>query len=90
MSVGIGTDGTAGEKIIATVPKNARERVVVVLHSYRGHELLGLKVQWRAHEDDEWKWSAKGFSIRTDRAPELAAAIVRAVKAISPTWRPAA
>ncbi len=84
------TTPTETQRVLGDFRKNSRERVVVVLHKYRGHELLGIRVQWRADESGEWKWSTKGLTVGIDKLPDLLALLTKAMETVSPTWRPAA
>ncbi len=73
---------TETQRVLGDFRKNSRERVVVTLHSYRGHDLLGIRVQWRVDEHDEWKWSTKGLTIGIDKLPDLLALLTRAMEVV--------
>ena len=60
-------------KLIAIVPKNARERVQVSLTRYHEHDLVDVRVY--ADNGEEWVATAKGVALRTVMLPALAVAL---------------
>ena len=63
-------------KVVATFPKNARERVQVELTRYREHDLVDLRVYVDTGAD--WVPTPKGVALRVALLPELVAALTEA------------
>lgn len=64
--------------------KNITEKVKVELLSYRGIEVINIRVYYNTDETkDEWKPTQKGITMRTDLIPEIKKAIDKAYK----EWR---
>ncbi len=63
-------------KLIATIPKNARERVQVELTEFNGHNLLAIRVF--ADNGAKWVPTKKGVTVRVDMLPALIAALTEA------------
>jgi len=61
----------------------------VTLEEWHGRRILNVRVYFRA-EDGEMRPSRKGLAMSVDRLPELLAVLSEAMRAASPTWRPAA
>ena len=68
-----------GDIIVASFAKNQRERVRVALGTYRGVETAGVRLFARTESGDVP--TRAGLTIRRELLPELAAALVAAVKA---------
>jgi hypothetical protein len=62
--------------IIATIPKNARERVQIELTEFNGHNLLAIRVF--ADNGAKWVPTRKGITVRAGMLPDLAAALTAA------------
>ena len=61
-------------KVVATLQKNARERLNVTLTEYRGHELVDMRVYFE-DADGDWRPSRKGLTLSRALLPELVAAL---------------
>jgi len=57
--------------VIATIPKNKTENVVVSLSEFNGHHLLDVRVFAAFVQGDEPKPTKKGISIAIGRLPAL-------------------
>ncbi|WP_297754627.1 transcriptional coactivator p15/PC4 family protein [uncultured Shimia sp.] len=62
---------------IATIPKNSKEEFRVSLDEFRGHQLLNVRVWYRA-EDDEMRPGRQGIALRLALLPDLARALEKA------------
>jgi len=65
------------ENIVAEFDKNSGEKLRVSLGSYRGHDLVNLRV-WFRGEDDQWHPTRKGVAISTELLPDLIDALEKA------------
>lgn len=63
--------------LVATIEKNARERVQIELTDYKGHDLIGVRV-YADKGGDEWVATPKGLSLRVGMLPELVKALATA------------
>ena len=61
-------------KVLATIAKNAREKIVIAETEYEGYELIDVRVHY-LDESDELKPTRKGISMQRDSFPEFAEAI---------------
>ena len=66
------------EKLIETIPKNAREEIRVALTAYQGHDLCDIRVFAEPYAGDEWVATKKGISLSVAKLPELIAALQQA------------
>jgi Transcriptional Coactivator p15 (PC4) len=64
----------APSQIIARVPKNKRESVVVALGAFMGTPLVHVRIHY-TDEKGEDRPTAKGICVNVDRLPELRAAV---------------
>lgn len=67
------------EQVVAEFAKNSREVVRVYLHEYEGHDLVGVRVFYRA-EGGELRPGKAGLNLRVALLPALLAAIERAAE----------
>ena len=58
---------------IATIPKNASERIQVDFTEFKGRDLLDVRVYYTDVAGDEWKPTRKGLTVR--RNPETIRAL---------------
>jgi hypothetical protein len=65
------------EALVARIPKNPTEEVRVALTSYRGHDLVDIRVFYQ-DEQGEWRPTKRGVSISVDSFTELREAITKA------------
>jgi hypothetical protein len=65
------------EALVARIPKNPTEEVRVALTSYRGHDLVDIRVFFQ-DEQGEWRPTKRGVSISVDSFAELREAITKA------------
>jgi hypothetical protein len=65
------------EALVARIAKNPTEEVRVSLTSYRGHDLVDIRVFFQ-DEQGEWRPTKRGVSLSVDSFAELREAIVKA------------
>ena len=63
-------------KIIATIPKNARESVKIELTEFKGHDLVDLRVY--ADNGAKLVPTRKGITVGVNMLPSLVAALTEA------------
>jgi hypothetical protein len=66
------------EKTISTIPKSQREELRVSLTEYQGHDLVDVRVYFRAHydcEDKPMKPGKKGIAVKIGQLPDLISAL---------------
>lgn len=64
------------EALIARIGKNPTEEVRVALTSYRGHDLVDIRVFFQ-DEQGEWRPTKRGVSLSVDSFAELREAILK-------------
>ena len=65
-------------KLWGTVNKNTRERIEVRATEYEGRRYIDVRVWWRSNDDDEWKPSKKGVTLRPELVGELIVVLKKA------------
>ena len=65
------------EAMVARIAKNPTEEVRVSLTSYRGHDLVDIRVFYQ-DEQGEWRPTKRGVSLSVDSFAELRDAVVKA------------
>ncbi len=65
-------------KLLGTIDKNSRERIEVRAAEYEGHPYIDIRTFWRTGEDEEWKPSKKGVTLKPTLVGELIAVLRRA------------
>ena len=65
------------EALVARIAKNPTEEVRVSLTSYRGHDLVDIRVFFQ-DEQGEWRPTKRGVSLSVDSFSELRDAIAKA------------
>ena len=65
-------------KLLGTVDKNSREQIQVQAAEYEGHPYIDVRIYWRTQDDDRWKPSKKGVTLRPELVGELIAALRKA------------
>lgn len=65
------------ESLVARIAKNPTEEVRVSFTSYRGYDLLDIRVYFQ-DEQGEWRPTKRGVSLSVDSFAELRDAIVKA------------
>ena len=65
------------EALIARIAKNPTEEVRVSLTSYRGHDLVDIRVFFQ-DEQGEWRPTKRGVSLSVDSFAELRDAVAKA------------
>ena len=70
------------EKLIAKFGKNASEEVWVQLREFRGHQLLDIRVHFRADDGGEARPTKKGISVSIHLIPTLLDSIQGALQAL--------
>jgi hypothetical protein len=65
------------EALVARIAKNPTEEVRVSLTSYRGHDLVDIRVFYQ-DEQGEWRPTKRGVSLSVDSFAELRDAVVKA------------
>ncbi len=68
-------------EVVYEFEKNATEKVQIQLSSYKGSDLIDIRVYYDTDSDEaEWRPTRKGISIRVDLLPELLEGLQRAHK----------
>ena len=69
----------SGLVIIASMPKNSRERIRVSLDRWQGHDLLDIRVTTQLTTGtDIWSPTKKGLSVNVAMIPQLREALADA------------
>ncbi len=58
-------------KLLGVVDKNSRERIEVRAAEYEGHPYIDIRTYWRNGDDDAWKPSKKGVTVKPELVGEL-------------------
>ena len=58
-------------RFVGAIEKNWRERIEVREDEYRGHLYVDIRIYWRADQNDEWKPSKKGVTLKPSLVKEL-------------------
>jgi hypothetical protein len=64
--------------VVATIPKNGREEIRVVLTTYKGHDLVDLRVFVEAEGKAERIPTRKGITFKRELLAQVADAMVEA------------
>lgn len=56
------------------IPKNGREQIHISREDFRGHDVVNLRVWYRA-DDGEMRPGKQGIAFRADLTPEVIAAL---------------
>ena len=70
------------DALVARISKNPTEEVRVSLTSYRGHDLVDIRVFFQ-DEQGEWRPTKRGVSLSVDSFAELREAVVKAEEMIN-------
>ncbi len=62
-------------KLLGVVEKNTLERIEVRDCEYKGHPYIEIRTYWRARDDDEWRPSKKGVTLKPELVEELIVAL---------------
>ncbi len=65
-------------KLLGVVDKNSRERIEVRAAEYEGHPYIDIPTYWRTGEDEDWKPSKKGVTVKPELVGDLIAALQKA------------
>ncbi len=57
--------------LIGVVDKNSGERIEIRAAEYEGHPYVDIRTYWRTRDDEEWKPSKKGVTLRPELVVEL-------------------
>jgi hypothetical protein len=74
--------------LVARIAKNPTEEVRVSLTSYRGHDLVDIRVFFQ-DEQGEWRPTKRGVSLSVDSFAELREAIAKAEEMLNTLPSPA-
>ncbi len=66
-------------KLLGIVDKNSRERIEVRVAEYQGHPYIDIRTYWRNGDDDAWKPSKKGVTVKPELVGELIGLLRKAV-----------
>ena len=66
------------DKLLGVVEKNVRERLEVRAAEYNGHEYVDIRTYWKGKDDDPWRPSKKGVTLK----PELLADLIAVLKKV--------
>ena len=69
------------DRVVTTFYKNSREQVQVLLRTYKGRDLIDLRVFWTS-DMKEWHPSKKGLALSVEKLPVLLAALHRAAEVV--------
>ncbi|SRR6266568_240756 len=69
------------DRLVATFHKNSREQVQVLLRTYKGTDLIDLRVFW-TQDGKEWLPSKKGLALGVDKLPVLLASLHKAAELV--------
>ncbi len=68
-------------KLLGVIPKNELEEIWVQIREYRKSVYLDVRVYWRMDPDEqEWKPSKKGVTLKLDQAGDLLAILETVAK----------
>lgn len=73
------------DTIVATIPKNAREEIRVILNEFNGHKLLNIRIFVNVDDRPDRRPTAKGLTIKRHLLPALMEALAKAQAAIEAT-----
>ena len=65
------------EKLIVTIPKNAREQIQVRVQEFQGHDLVAARVFYH-NGDEDWKPGRNGLTVKVGLLPDLLVALTKA------------
>ncbi len=58
-------------KLFGVGDKNSRERIEVRAAEYEGHPFVDTRTYWKGKDDDPWRPSKKGVTLRPELVGEL-------------------
>jgi hypothetical protein len=70
------------DALVSRIAKNPTEEVRISLTSYRGHDLVDIRVFYQ-DEQGEWRPTKRGVSLSVDSFAELRDAVVKAEEMLS-------
>jgi hypothetical protein len=73
--------GATSDRWIADIPKNSRETLRIQLSTFKGYDLINIRIWFRSNDGDELKPGKNGFAVRVEKLPELRDAIDKAIAA---------
>ncbi len=62
-------------KLLGIVDKNSRERIEIRAAEYEGHPYIDIRTYWRTRDDEEWRPSKKGVTLKPELVEELIVAL---------------
>ncbi len=62
-------------KLLGIVDKNTRERIEVRAAEYEGHPFVDIRTYGRTGDDDTWKPSKKGVTVKPELVGQLIAVL---------------
>ncbi len=74
-------------KLLGAVDKNSRERIEVRAAEYQGHQYIDIRTYWRTTDDDAWKPSKKGVTVKPELVADLIAVLKKAAEAEQKAFR---
>ncbi len=74
-------------KLLGVVDKNSRERIEVRAAEYQGHQYIDIRTYWRNGDDDAWKPSKKGVTVKPELVADFIAVLKRAAEAEQKAFR---
>ena len=69
------------ERMVTEIAKNSREVLRVMLQTFKGRELVSVRVWYREREGDALRPGKNGLTVRVEKLPELHEAIGKAIEA---------
>ncbi len=80
----MGEKGETVSKLLGTIPKTELEEIRVQIREYRRSVYLDVRVFYRTDPDEQdWRPSGKGVTLKPDQAGELIAALERVGNPVS-------
>ncbi len=64
-------------KLLGSIHKTDLERIEVRDCEYKGHPYIDIRTFWRTRDDEEWRPSKKGVTLKPELVGELIAALTK-------------
>ena len=64
--------------LLGVVDKNSRERIEVRAAEYEGHSYIDIRTYWRSGDEDEWRPSKKGVTLKPGLVGDLIVVLKKA------------
>ena len=74
-------------KLLGVVDKNSREWIEIRACEYQGHPYLDIRTYWKGKNDDPWRPSKKGVTLKPELVADLIAVLKKAAEAEQKAFR---